>query len=139
MIAAVAATGDPYAFAGCRSELPYHGRRDGLLPGAFEDGDRSLRIGLRLIAGRFQAGNAILERRVVQIGHAALDSVVEPLESQIGFHSPLAQFGDMLAAALGSFLPAIEHGCEHFLKPLRLKQPVCDMTGNEVIELLHRD
>lgn len=79
MIAAVAAAGNPYPLAGCLSEPPHHGRRDGLLPGAFEGGGRPLRISLRLIAGRFQAGEAILERRVVQVGHTALDGVIEPL------------------------------------------------------------
>ena len=73
VIPAVAAAGKPYPLAGRRSELLHHGRRDGLLPGAFEGGGGSLRIGLRLIAGRFQAGYAILECRVVQVGHTALD------------------------------------------------------------------
>jgi hypothetical protein len=50
VIATVAAARDPYPLAGCRSELPHHGRRDGLLPGASEGRRRSLRIGLRLIA-----------------------------------------------------------------------------------------
>jgi hypothetical protein len=51
MIATVAAACDPYPLAGGGGELPNHGRRDGLLPGAFEDGGRPLRIGLRLFAG----------------------------------------------------------------------------------------
>jgi hypothetical protein len=29
----------------------------------------------------------------------------------------------VLAAALGSLLPTIEHGRQHFLKPLGLKRP----------------
>jgi hypothetical protein len=47
---------------------------------AFEHGGRSFRLGLRLIADRFEAGDAVLERRVVQIGNAAFDGVVKPLE-----------------------------------------------------------
>ncbi len=76
-----------------------------------------------LIAGRFEAENAVLERRVVQIGNAAFDGVIETLERQLGFCGPLVQFGDVFAPTLGSFLTAIEDGCQHFLKPLRLKQP----------------
>ena len=38
-----------------------------------------------------------------------------------------------------SLLAAVEHGGQHFFKPFRLKQPVLDMAGNEVVELLHRD
>ena len=79
MVAAVTAAGNPYAFASRRGELPHHGRCDGLLPGAFEGGCRPFRIGLCLIAGRFQAGDTILERRVVQVGHTAFDGVIEPL------------------------------------------------------------
>ena len=63
MAAAVTAAGNPHPFAGRRSELPHDGWRDGLLPGAFKGDGGPLRIGLRLIAGRFQAGDAILERR----------------------------------------------------------------------------
>ena len=92
-----------------------------------------------LIADRLEAGDALLQRRGVEIGHAALDGVVEPLEPQVGLRGALVQFGKMLAAALGSLLPAIEHGCEDLLQPLRLKQAVFDMAGNEVVQLLHRD
>ena len=35
----------------------------------------------------------------------------------------------MFAAALGAFLAAIEDGCQHFLKPLRLKQSALDMAA----------
>ena len=108
-------------------------------PALSSSGHRPLGVGLRLVAGRFEAGDALLQRRVVQIGDAALDGVIEPLEPQIGLGGPLVQLGDMLAAALGAFLPAVEHGRQHFLEPFRLKQPVLDMAGNEVVQLLHRD
>ncbi|HVB80906.1 MAG TPA: hypothetical protein VNE82_13285 [Candidatus Binataceae bacterium] len=45
----------------------------------------------------------------------------------------------MLAAALSTFLPAVENGGQDFLEPFRLKQSVCDVLRNEVVELLHRD
>ncbi|HUN44476.1 MAG TPA: hypothetical protein VMU81_29660 [Acetobacteraceae bacterium] len=80
MVTAVAAAGNPYSLAGRRSELSHYGWRDGLLAVAFERGGRSLGFGLCLFADRFEAGDAVLERRVVQIGHAALDCVVKPLE-----------------------------------------------------------
>jgi hypothetical protein len=65
VIAAVTAAGDPYAFVGGRGEFPHHGWRGGLLLGAFEGAGHSLRIGLRLIAARFQAGYSPFQRRVV--------------------------------------------------------------------------
>ncbi|HUN44475.1 MAG TPA: hypothetical protein VMU81_29655 [Acetobacteraceae bacterium] len=45
----------------------------------------------------------------------------------------------MLAAAIGAFLAAIEDRFQNLLKPLGLKQPIFDMAGNQVVELLHRD
>ena len=79
------------------------------------------------------------KRRVVQIGDAGLDGVIEPLEPQVGLGGPLVQFGDMLAAALGALLAAVEHRGQHFFEPLGLKQAVLDMAGDEVVQLLHRD
>lgn len=40
------------------------------------------------------------------------------------FGGSLVQLGDMLAAELGALLPAIQHGCQNFLEPLRLEQPI---------------
>jgi hypothetical protein len=37
-------------------------------------------IGLGLIADRFQAGDALLQGRVVQIRDPGLDGVIEPLQ-----------------------------------------------------------
>ena len=139
MVAAIAAASDPYPLASGCSKFPHHGGRDGLMAVAFERGGRSLRLGLRLIADRFEAGDPVLERRVVQIGHAALDGVVKALEPQIGLGGPPVQLGDVLAAALGAFLAAIEDGCQHLLKPFGLKQSALDMAGNQVVQLLHRD
>src|SRR5215472_7070195 len=45
----------------------------------------------------------------------------------------------MFAAALGSFLAAIEDGGQHFLKPFWPKQSLLDVAGNQVVQLLHRD
>ena len=124
MVAAIAAASDPYPLASGRGELPHYGERDGLLADAFEGSSRSLGFGLRLVTDRFEAGDAVLERRVVQLGDAALAGVVKTLEPQICFRGPLVQLGDMFTAALGSVLAAIEHGGQDFLKPVRLQQPV---------------
>jgi len=35
----------------------------------------------------------------------------------------------MLSAALGAFLPAIENGCQHYLKPFWLKQSLLDVAA----------
>jgi len=76
MVAAIAGASDSYPFTSGCSKLPHNGGRDGLLAFAFERGGRSLGFGLRLVADRFEAGNAVLERRVFQIGHPAFDRVV---------------------------------------------------------------
>ena len=110
-----------------------------MLPDVLQHGRGALGVGLRLIADRLQAGDALLQRRVVQVGDAGLDGVVEPLEAQVGFGGPLVQLGDVLAAALGALLPAVEDGGQHLLEPLRLKQAVRDVLGNQVVQLLHRD
>ena len=61
------------------------------------------------------------QRRVIQIGNACFDSVIEPLEAQFRFGGTLVQFGDMLAAALGMFFPAVECSGKHGFQPLGLK------------------
>ena len=82
MVPAVAAAVDLNPLTGDCSELPDHGRCDGLLPDAFDCGCRPLGFGLRLIADRFTAGDAVLERRVVQIGDTAFNRITEPFEPQ---------------------------------------------------------
>ncbi|WP_374659718.1 hypothetical protein [Phenylobacterium sp.] len=100
MVAAVAATFQPDTVAGGRRELAQHLRCDGLLPRVLKHSLRAVSIDLGLIADHLEAVDAVLERRVVQIGHTCLDGVVEPLEAQFGFGGALVQLGDMLAAAL---------------------------------------
>jgi hypothetical protein len=46
-------------------ELADHCGRDGLLARAFQHGLRPLRINVCLIAGRLEAGDALLQRRLV--------------------------------------------------------------------------
>ncbi|MGB8364461.1 MAG: hypothetical protein WCE20_08030 [Rhizomicrobium sp.] len=92
-----------------------------------------------LIANSLEAGDALFQRRVVQIGDTRLDGVIEPLKPQVGLRRALIEFGDMFAAAFGALLAAVEDGSEHFLQPLRLKQAVLDMAGDKVVELVHRD
>jgi hypothetical protein len=58
---------------------------------------------------------------IVQIGHARLDGVIEPLEAQFRFGGALVQLGDMLAAALGMFFPAVECGGKDGFQPLGLE------------------
>ncbi|HEY3917222.1 MAG TPA: hypothetical protein VGL83_05495 [Stellaceae bacterium] len=93
---------------------------------------------MRLVADRLEARDALLQPRVVEIGDAGLDGIIEPFESQAGFGRPLVQFGDVLAAALGSFLPAVENGRQHLLEPLRLKQPIGDVLGDQAVQPRHR-
>ena len=66
-------------------EGAHHLRGNGLAAGVLKHGLGALGIGLRLIADGLQAVDAILERRVVQVGDARLDGVVKALEARFGF------------------------------------------------------
>jgi hypothetical protein len=79
VVAAVASPFEPDAFACCLGEPVQHFRRHGLLARVLEHGLRPLRIGLGLIADRLETVDAVFKRRVVQIGDARLDGVIEPL------------------------------------------------------------
>ena len=139
MVATVTTALDPHTLPCRPGELAHHLRRDCLLAGAFEDGLSALGICLRLIARCLEAGDTVSQRRVAQIGHARLDGVIEPLQPKVGLGGALAQFSDVFAATFRALLPAVEHGGQHFLKPLGLQQPVLDMAGHKVVQLLHRD
>ncbi|WP_245439454.1 hypothetical protein [Aminobacter sp. MSH1] len=55
------------------------------MAGIFEQGLRPIGVGPRLIAENLQASDPLLQRRVVQIGNARLDGVIEPLETRFRF------------------------------------------------------
>ncbi|WP_284947267.1 hypothetical protein [Acidisoma cladoniae] len=80
MVTAVAAAVDPHTRPRRSGELAHHLRRDRLLAGAFEHGLSALRVGLCLIVSRLEPGDTVFQRRVVQIGHARFDGVIQPLE-----------------------------------------------------------
>jgi len=109
VIAAISAAVDPDPLAGGPGELPDHGGGDGLLARTFQHGLRAFGICLGLIPNGLEAANAFLQRRVVQIGDAGLDGVIEPLEARVGLGGALVEFHDVLAAALGAFLAVIKH------------------------------
>jgi len=87
-----------------------HLRRDCLLSRRFQHRGGARGIGLSLVADRLEARDALLQRRVVEIGDAGLDGVIEPFQPQIGFGCALVQLGDVLAAAPGALLPTVEDG-----------------------------
>ncbi len=120
MFAAIAAAVDPNALAGGSGEFLDHGGRDRLLPGAFRHRLGAVGVGLGLIANGLQAGDALLQGRVVQVRDAGLDGVIEPLEPKVGLGGALVQFGDMLAATFGSFLAAVEDGSQDFFEAVRM-------------------
>ena len=109
MVAAIAA-GQAHTLTCGVGELSQHRRGDRLLACAFQHGSRAVGIDPRLVADGLEAGDTVLEVRVVQVGDAALDGVVKPLEAEVGFGRPLVQFGDMLATALGALLPPVKNG-----------------------------
>src|SRR5579872_6397944 len=139
MIAAVTAAIDPDPLARRPGEPLDHLWRDRLLTRRLQHRGGTCGVGLRLVADRFEACDTLLQHWVVEIGDAGLDGVIEPLEPQVGLGRALVQLGDMLAAALGALLPAIEDRRQHLLDPLRLEQPFGNMLRDEVVEPLHRD
>ena len=66
-------------------------------------------LGLGLVADGFQAGDVLLQGRVIKVGDTAFDGVVKALEPRIGFGGALVQFGDVLAPTLGALLAAVKH------------------------------
>ncbi|NDV89561.1 hypothetical protein GTW51_23325 [Aurantimonas aggregata] len=77
-----------------------------------EHGLGALGIDPGLIATGFETIDAVLERRVVQIGDARLDGVIEPLETQLGFGGALVELCDMFALTPAALLPPVEDGGE---------------------------
>jgi len=119
MVAAVAAAIDAHVFTGRPGELGEH-RRGDRLPGTLKGGLGARGIDLGLIPCRLEAGDALPQIGVVQFGYAVLDGIVQPLEPRVGLGSPLIEFADVLAAALGAFLAAVQDGGEDFLQPVGL-------------------
>ena len=96
-------------------------RGDSLGTGVVEHRLRPLGVGLRLIPDGLEAIDAVFQGRVVNVGHACLDGVIEPLEAQFRFGGALVQLGDMLATTFGLFLPPVEDAGEDGFQPLRLE------------------
>mgnify|MGYP001153125941 CR=1 FL=1 len=138
MVAAIAAAFKADALAGGLGEGADHLGGDGLGAGGVEHGLGALGVGLGLIADSLEAVNAVFERRVVNVGHARLDGIVEALETQFRFGGAFAQFRDMLAAAFGLLLPPIENAGEDNFQPLGLEKLVFEVTGDKLVELVHR-
>jgi hypothetical protein len=80
VVAAIAAAVDPDTLAGRPGEFLDHGGGDRLLPGTFRHRLGAVGIGLGLIADRLQTGDALLQGRIVQIGDAGLDGVIQAFE-----------------------------------------------------------
>ena len=80
MVAPIAAAVDPDPLAGGSGEFLDHGGRDRLLARAVRHRLGAIGVGPGLVAEGLQAGDALPQRRVVQVGDAGLDGVIEPLE-----------------------------------------------------------
>ncbi|WP_029312248.1 MULTISPECIES: hypothetical protein [Acidiphilium] len=119
-------------------EVAHHLRGNGLAAGVLKHGLGALGIGLRLIADGLQAVDAVLERRVVQVGDARLDGVVEAFEARFGFRRTPVQFANVLMLALGSLLSPVEHGGEDRFQPFGLEETVFEMAGDKIVQLVHR-
>ncbi len=103
MVATVATTLDPHPLPRRPGELAHHLWRDRLLAGAFQQDLRTLGVSLRLIASRLQAGDAVFQCRVAQIGHTRFDGVIEPLQPKVGFGGALVQSSVTVHVATSCF------------------------------------
>ncbi len=120
MFAAIAAAVDPDALLGSRGEFLDHGGRNRLLPHTLGHRLGAVGVCLGLIADGLQAGDALLQRGVVQIGNSVFDCIEEALEAQICVGGALVQFDEMLAPAFGTLLATVQHRRQHVFEPLGL-------------------
>jgi hypothetical protein len=104
-----------------------------------EHGLGALGVGLRLVADSLEAVDPVLERRVVDVGDARLDGVVEALQAAFRFRRTPVQLGDVLALALGSLLPPVENAGEDRFQPLGLEQAFLQMAGDQIVQFVHRN
>ena len=118
-------------------EGAHHLRSNGLAAGVLKHGLGALGIGLGLIADGLEAVDTVLERRVVQVGDACLNGVVEALEARFGFRRTPVQFANVLMLALRPLLPPVEDCSEDRFQPFGLEQTVFQMTGDKIVQLVH--
>lgn len=85
-----------------------HRGADGAVTGAVKQRLRPVGIDPRLIANDLEAGDAFLERGVIEIGNACFDGVVEALEALFRFGGLTLQQGDMFTAAFGLIFAVAE-------------------------------
>ncbi|MFY9828572.1 MAG: hypothetical protein WAK69_08150 [Rhodoplanes sp.] len=61
-------------------------------------GGRPLGVQARLVAGRLEFGNAVLEGRIVEVGKPALNGGIKPLEPGVGLGRPFGEFGGVTSS-----------------------------------------
>ena len=133
VIPPIAAPFEPHPIAGSTGECVEHIGRDRLIARAIERQLNALRIGGCLIPDGLQSCHALLQRRIIQIGQAGFDSVIEAIEPLIGFRDSPVEFSKLLAAPLCPILPAVEKAAEDSCKTLRLEEPFFQMAGDQVV------
>jgi hypothetical protein len=72
-----------------------------------------------LLPDRLQTGDTLFQA-LVQISHAGLDGIVEPIEALVSFGDVLMKPGQMFAAALGALLTTVQNAGEDGFQPLGL-------------------
>ena len=115
-----------------RAKVLDHIGADGLIAGMVERGLGALGVGAGLFPNRLEAGDALFQAGGVEIGDAGLDGVEEPVEALVGLGDPLVQFGQVLAAALGALLAAVEDAGEDGFQPLGSKQAVFQVARDQL-------
>lgn len=114
----IAALSKPESGACFARQFPHGGTRKALVSGACEHGFDPRSVGPCLIPKRCEARDPLAKSGFGRVEGTRLDSVVKPLEAVVGFGPALVQLGNVLAAPLDAFLPAIQKGSEHVFDPL---------------------
>jgi hypothetical protein len=99
----------------------------------------ALGVGAGLLPNRLEAGDALFQAGSVEVGDAELAGVKEAVEALVGLSDPLVQFGQVVAAALGALLAAVEDARKDGFQSLGLKQAVFQMARDPLIEPVHGD
>ncbi|WBU65244.1 hypothetical protein [Paracoccus aerodenitrificans] len=108
MFPPIAAFSEPQSAAGFVCQFAHGCAGKALMGGACQHGFDPRRVGVGLIAQRCKAGDPLAQGGFGGIKRTGFDSVVEPLEAHVRLGGALVQLGDVLAAALGAFLTAVQ-------------------------------
>ncbi|MBO9707433.1 MAG: hypothetical protein J7521_04385 [Caulobacter sp.] len=119
------------AFAGRRGEAFREFGRDGRAQ-LFHRRDGAFDFDAGVIADAGQFGDPRLQGQIGHVGDAFLNRV-EPSELGVGVCHASTQFGDMCAASIDPFLPAVDDVLHQRRQAIRVVQAVLDMLDDGLV------